>query len=100
MTYFLDRPDVMASYSVTLRADKARFPVLLSNGNLVEEGELPGGATSPSGSTPIRKPCYLFALVAGSLVSRNRRMSPPARARSTCCRSMCALATWRRPNTP
>ncbi len=40
ITYFLDRPDVMASYTVTLRADKARYPVLMSNGNLVDEGPL------------------------------------------------------------
>ena len=43
ITYFLDRPDVMASYSVLLRADKALYPVLLSNGNLVEQGDLDGG---------------------------------------------------------
>ncbi len=43
ITYFLDRPDVMAVYTVTLRADKARFPVLLANGNLVEQGELDNG---------------------------------------------------------
>src|SRR5919201_1473010 len=43
ITYFIDRPDVMATYSVTLRADKARFPVLLANGNLVGQGDLPQG---------------------------------------------------------
>ncbi len=43
ITYFLDRPDVMAVYTVTLRADKSRFPVLLSNGNLVETAELDNG---------------------------------------------------------
>ena len=43
ITYFLDRPDVMASYTVTLRADKAAYPVLLSNGNLVEQGDLRRG---------------------------------------------------------
>ena len=43
ITYFLDRPDVMASYSVTLRADRALYPVLLSNGNLVEQGRLDDG---------------------------------------------------------
>ena len=43
ITYFLDRPDVMASYTVTLRADKAKYPVLLSNGNLVEQGDLDDG---------------------------------------------------------
>ena len=44
ITYFLDRPDVMATYTVTLRADKARYPVLLSNGNLTDAGELPEGS--------------------------------------------------------
>ena len=43
ITYFLDRPDVMASYTVTLRADKAKYPLLLSNGNLVEQGDLDDG---------------------------------------------------------
>ena len=43
ITYFLDRPDVMASYTVTLRADKAQYPVLLSNGNLVDSGALDDG---------------------------------------------------------
>jgi aminopeptidase N len=75
ITYFLDRPDVMASYTVTLRADKAKFPVLLSNGNLVEEGELPDGRHFAKWVDPHKKPCYLFALVAGSLVSRNQRIT-------------------------
>ena len=57
ITYFLDRPDVMASYTVTLRADKAAYPVLLSNGNLVEQGDLPTtAATSPSGKTRSASP--------------------------------------------
>ena len=80
ITYFLDRPDVMASYSVTLRADKAKFPVLLSNGNLLEHGALDDG---PNGEKrhfakwvdPHKKPCYLFALVAGQLVSREQRIT-------------------------
>jgi aminopeptidase N len=75
ITYFLDRPDVMASYSVTLRADKTRFPVLLSNGNLVEEGDLPDDRHFAKWVDPHKKPCYLFALVAGSLVSRNQRIT-------------------------
>ena len=74
ITYFLDRPDVMASYTVTLRADKAKFPVLLSNGNLVEEGDLPDGRHFAKWVDPHKKPCYLFALVAGQLVSRNQRI--------------------------
>ena len=78
ITYFLDRPDVMATYTVTLRADKARYPVLLSNGNLVEAGDLDGGRHYARWVDPHRKPCYLFALVAGNLVCR----SQPIRSRS------------------
>jgi len=82
ITYFLDRPDVMASFTVLLRADKAAYPVLLSNGNLIEHGPLDDG---PNGARhfakwqdPHKKPCYLFALVAGKLVAREQRI----RARS------------------
>ncbi len=74
ITYFLDRPDVMASYSVTLRADKALYPVLLSNGNLVEDGALEGGRHFARWVDPHRKPSYLFALVAGKLVAREQRI--------------------------
>ncbi len=74
ITYFLDRPDVMASYSVTLRADKARYPVLLSNGNLVEQGELEDGRHFAKWVDPHKKPSYLFALVAGQLVAREQRI--------------------------
>ncbi len=75
ITYFLDRPDVMASYSVTLRADKAKYPVLLSNGNLVAQGELEGGRHFAQWHDPHKKPCYLFALVAGNLVCREQRIT-------------------------
>ena len=82
ITYFLDRPDVMAMYTVTLRADKAKYPVLLSNGNLVAEGPLEDG---PNGARhfakwvdPHKKPSYLFALVAGQLVSREQRITSRA----------------------
>ncbi|RJP63106.1 MAG: aminopeptidase N [Comamonadaceae bacterium] len=75
ITYFLDRPDVMASYTVTLRADKAKYPVLLSNGNLVEEGALPDGRHFAKWVDPHKKPCYLFALVAGQLVAREQRIT-------------------------
>ncbi|RYF33223.1 MAG: aminopeptidase N, partial [Comamonadaceae bacterium] len=74
ITYFLDRPDVMASYTVTLRADKAQYPVLLSNGNLMEEGELPDGRHFAKWVDPFKKPAYLFALVAGKLVAREQRI--------------------------
>ncbi len=74
MTYFLDRPDVMSVYSVTLRADKARYPVLLCNGNLAEQGDLDDGRHFARWVDPHRKPCYLFALVAGQLVCREQRI--------------------------
>ena len=67
ITYFLDRPDVMARYRVTLRAIKADFPVLLANGNLVATEELPNGWHSAVWEDPFPKPSYLFALVAGKL---------------------------------
>ncbi len=75
ITYFLDRPDVMASYTVTLRADKAKYPVLLSNGNLVEQGSLDDGRHFAKWVDPHKKPCYLFALVAGQLVAREQRIT-------------------------
>lgn len=74
ITYFLDRPDVMSSYTVTLRADKARYPVLLSNGNLLEQGDLDEGRHFAKWFDPHRKPSYLFALVAGQLVCREQRI--------------------------
>ena len=67
ITYFPDRPDVLARYTVTLRADRAEFPVLLSNGNLVAQGALPGGRHFATWHDPFPKPSYLFALVAGDL---------------------------------
>ncbi|SAL25740.1 aminopeptidase N [Caballeronia terrestris] len=75
ITYFLDRPDVMATYTVTLRADKAAYPVLLSNGNLIEEGELPDGRHFAKWEDPFKKPSYLFALVAGKLVALEERIT-------------------------
>ena len=74
ITYFADRPDVMAIYTVTLRADRAACPVLLSNGNLVEEGELEGGRHFAKWHDPFPKPSYLFALVAADLVAREQRI--------------------------
>ncbi|MBU5612108.1 aminopeptidase N [Geomonas azotofigens] len=68
ITYFTDRPDVMAVYTVTLRADKASCPVLLANGNLVEKGDLPDGRHYAVWHDPFKKPSYLFAVVAGDLV--------------------------------
>jgi aminopeptidase N len=69
ITYFLDRPDVMARYSVTIRADRERYPVLLSNGNPAGRGDLPDGRHWARWIDPHPKPSYLFALVAGDLVA-------------------------------
>jgi aminopeptidase N len=67
ITYYPDRPDVMATFTTTIIADKAKFPVLLSNGNLVEKFDLADGKHSAKWSDPYKKPAYLYALVAGDL---------------------------------
>ncbi|UXC90306.1 aminopeptidase N [Sphingobium sp. RSMS] len=67
ITFFPDRPDVLSRYSVRMAADKALYPVLLANGDPVEQGELPGGRHWARWNDPFPKPCYLFALVAGDL---------------------------------
>ncbi|UKV12700.1 aminopeptidase N [Thalassospiraceae bacterium SW-3-3] len=67
ITYFPDRPDVMATYKVTIHADKANCPVLLSNGNLIDSGNLDGNRHFAVWEDPFPKPSYLFALVAGDL---------------------------------
>jgi aminopeptidase N len=73
ITYFPDRPDVMAKYTVMLRADKQKYPVLLSNGNLVEQGDLGDGRHYALWEDPFKKPSYLFALVAGDLVCQEEQ---------------------------
>lgn len=74
ITYAMDRPDVLTTYTVTLSADKARYPVLLSNGNLIEEG---GDADHHYAvwDDPFPKPTYLFALVAGDLSRHSDRFT-------------------------
>jgi aminopeptidase N len=69
ITYFLDRPDVLSVYTTTLVADLQACPVLLSNGNPVASGKLPDGRHWARWEDPHPKPSYLFALVAGDLVS-------------------------------
>jgi aminopeptidase N len=72
ITYFLDRPDIMATYQVTLRAIKNDFPILLSNGNLIKQEELGNGWHSATWQDPFSKPSYLFALVAGKFQAIER----------------------------
>ncbi|ARP90174.1 aminopeptidase N [Bordetella genomosp. 9] len=73
ITWFADRPDVMSRYRVTLRA-RPDYPVLLSNGNLLESRTLPDGRKEVVWEDPFPKPCYLFALVAGQLTHRETRL--------------------------
>ena len=67
ITYYPDRPDVMARFTTTVIADKQNYPVLLSNGNLVDQGDFEDGRHWVKWEDPFSKPCYLFALVAGDL---------------------------------
>jgi aminopeptidase N len=69
ITYFPDRPDVMSRYTVTITAEKARCPVMLSNGNPGPVQDLDDGRHRVTWTDPHPKPCYLFALVAGDLVA-------------------------------
>ena len=69
ITYYPDRPDVLTTFTTRIEADKGLYPVLLSNGNLIEKGELPDSRHYAIWRDPFPKPCYLFALVAGRLVS-------------------------------
>ena len=70
ITYYLDRPDVLAVYKVRLEADKTKYPVLLSNGNRLETGDVAGTDRHWAvWEDPFPKPSYLFALVAGELAS-------------------------------
>ncbi|MCR9097268.1 MAG: aminopeptidase N [bacterium] len=67
ITWFLDRPDVMARYTVSIEAERERYPVLLSNGNRTAEEDLGNGRHRVAWEDPFPKPSYLFALVAGDL---------------------------------
>ncbi len=67
ITYFIDRPDVLASYTTTIIADKTQYPILLSNGNKIAYKELANNQHSVTWEDPFKKPSYLFALVAGNL---------------------------------
>ncbi len=67
ITFYLDRPDVMTLFTTKIIADKSRYPVLLSNGNLIEQGEVNAHRHYAIWQDPFKKPCYLFAVVAGNL---------------------------------
>ncbi len=103
ITYYLDRPDVMARFTTRIEANKDDCPVLLSNGNLVDEGDLDNGRHFAVWKDPFPKPCYLFALVAGDLVflrdefitksgrSIDLRIYVEARNREKCAHAMTSL---------
>ncbi|MCW4462557.1 aminopeptidase N [Sphingomonas sp. BT-65] len=69
ITFFPDRPDVLTKYRVKMTADKARFPVLLANGDPIAQGDAEGGKHWAEWHDPFPKPCYLFAMVAGDLAA-------------------------------
>ncbi|XP_057519474.1 puromycin-sensitive aminopeptidase-like isoform X4 [Amaranthus tricolor] len=71
ITFFQDRPDIMSKYTIRIEADKSKYPVLLSNGNLIDQGDIEGGKHFVVWEDPFKKPSYLFALVAGQLESRD-----------------------------
>ncbi|MDC0663793.1 aminopeptidase N [Marinobacter sp. SS21] len=75
ITFFPDRPDVMARFRTRIEADKSAYPILLSNGNDVDRGDLDNGRHYVTWEDPFPKPCYLFALVAGDLVEKNDRFT-------------------------
>ena len=78
ITYFADRPDVMSTYRVSLRANAQTYPTLLSNGNLVAERALEDGRHECQWHDPFPKPCYLFALVAGEFDLREQQAQTSA----------------------
>ncbi|NIJ34643.1 aminopeptidase N [Sphingomonas oligoaromativorans] len=75
ITFFPDRPDVLTRYTVKMTADRATYPVLLANGDLVGEGDAGGGRHWAEWNDPFPKPCYLFAMVAGDLQANRDRFT-------------------------
>ena len=75
ITFWPDRPDVMSVFTVTMHAKKDEYPVLLSNGNLVDSGDEPEGMHYAVWKDPFKKPSYLFALVAGKLKDRSEQFT-------------------------
>jgi len=87
ITFYPDRPDVMAPFQVRIEADRVECPVLLSNGNLIEQGALAEGRHYAVWRDPFAKPSYLFALVAGNWWGL-KISSPRAAGVKFCCRFM------------
>jgi aminopeptidase N len=79
ITYYPDRPDVMAKFRVTIHADRKLYPALLANGNLIETGAETGGRHFAVWEDPYPKPCYLFAMVAGRLDKVKDRFTTQSR---------------------
>ena len=100
ITYFPDRPDVMAVYTTRIEADKKEAPVLLSNGNLVEAGDLPGGRHFAVWHDPHPKPSYLFALVGGDLACILKTFPSPCPGAMSRCASMSSPASKTAAATP
>ena len=77
ITWYLDRPDVLSRFTTHIEADSQSFPVLLSNGNLIASEDVGEGRQRVSWVDPFRKPCYLFALVAGDLCFQQDTFTSP-----------------------
>lgn len=99
ITWFPDRPDVMARYTVTLEGDRATYPVLLSNGNLVEEGNLPDGRHFARWEDPFPKPSYLSRWLPRRWW-RSSAANGLRRGERCCCRCGSRRAIWTVPGTP
>ena len=89
----------MTTYRVTIRADKSRYPVLLANGNLIEQGDLSEGRHYAIWDDPFAKPSYLFAVVAGNVAAARRRGSRARADGDAACRSTSSMATKTRRST-
>ncbi len=103
ITYYPDRPDVLARFTTRIEADRQKYPVLLSNGNLIEQGEVDDGRHFTVWQDPYPKPSYLFALVGGDLIHEHDTFTTKsgrkvdlyiyteARNRGTCAHAMKSL---------
>ena len=99
ITYFLDRPDVMASYTVTLRADVQQYPVLLSNGNLMEQGQLEEGRHFAKWTDPHKNPVTCLPWSPANWSPESSALFL-AQAKNTCCKFLFDPEIWTKPNTP